>query len=52
MSAIEITYVIHNNDDPSHITKETKTFSAKEDFENMNSVVISMRYNTLDYVII
>lgn len=52
MSAIEVTYVVHNNDYPSHIIKETKTFSNKEDFEYMNSALLYMSYNTLDYVYI
>lgn len=52
MSAIEATYVMHNNDYPSHSIKETKTFSNKEDFEYMNSALLYMSYNTLDYICI
>lgn len=52
MTTIKILYVTRDNDNHNHVTKESQTFSNKEDFDNMNNVVLSMKHNTLDCVCI
>lgn len=52
MTTIEVTYAIHAKDDPSNATKETRILSNKKDFELTNKGFLSMKYNTLDYVLI
>lgn len=50
MTTITAIYNINNNDDPSNVAQETRKFSDKDDFDSMNSSVLSMKNNTLDDV--